>query len=102
MMTDPTTGTQGRIEDGTVNVINSILNCLIPTTGRILEKEGIPKVPETPVPIFEVEEPAGNTTVAVRPSLGGQSERLPRTPTRSQENDRFSSPEPIFSPLATP
>jgi len=38
MMTDPTTGTQGKIEDGTVNVINSILNCLIPTTGRILEK----------------------------------------------------------------
>lgn len=104
MMTDPTTGTQGKIEDGTVNVINSILNCLISTTGRILEKEGIPKVPEvpeTPVPIMEVEEPAENTTMAVAPGLGGQGERLPRTPTRSQ-NERFSSPESIFSPPATP
>jgi hypothetical protein len=105
MMTDPTTGTQGKIEDGTINVINSILNCLISTTGRILEKEGIPKVPgvpETPIPIMEVEEPAENTTMAIAPGSGGQGERLPRTPARSPENERFSSPEPIFSPPATP
>jgi hypothetical protein len=101
MMTDPTTGTRGKIEDGTVNVINSILNCLISTTSRILEKEGIPEVPEL-VPIVEVEEPAESTTMAVAPSLGGQGERLPRTPTRSQENERFSSPESTFSPPATP
>jgi hypothetical protein len=101
MMTDPATGTQGKIENGIVNVINSILNCLISTTGRILEKEGIPKVPEvpdTPVPILEVEEPAENTAVAVASGLGG----LQQTPTRSEEDEGFSSPEPIFSPPATP
>jgi len=105
MMTDPTTGTRGKIEDGTVNVVNSILNCLISTTGRILEKEGIPDVPgiaETLVTILELDEPAEGTTMAVAADLGGQGELLPRTPSRSQENERFSSPESIFSPLATP
>jgi len=114
MMTDPATGTQGKIEDSIVNVINSILNCLISTTGRILEKEGIPNVPEvpeipeapeapdTPFPILEDEERAENTTVAAAPSLGDQGERLPQTPTRSPENEEFSSPEPVFSPPATP
>jgi hypothetical protein len=105
MMTDPATGTQGKIEDGIVNVINSILNCLISITGRILEKEGIPNVPEvaeTPIPNMEIEEPVESTTAAAAPSLEAQGESLPRTPTRSQENEGFSSPEPIFSPPATP
>ncbi len=101
MMTDPITGTQGKIEDGTVNVINSILNCLISTTRRILEKEGIPEVPEI-VPIVDVEELAESTTVAIPPGLGGQGENLPRTPTRLQENERFSSPDSTISPPATP
>jgi hypothetical protein len=59
MMTGPTTGTRGKIEDGAVNVVNSILNCLISTTGRILEKEGTPDVPgiaETLVPTLELDE----------------------------------------------
>jgi hypothetical protein len=105
MMTDPTTGTRGKVEDGTVNVVNSILNCLIPTTGRILEKEGIPDAPEideTLVPILELDEPAEGTTMAVAADLGGQDELLPRTPSRSQENERFSSPESTFSPPTTP
>jgi hypothetical protein len=105
MITDPTTGTQGKIEDGTVNVVNSILNCLISTTGRILEKEGIPDVPviaETLVPILEHDGPAESTTMAVAADLGGQGELLPRTPSRSQANERFSSPESTFSPPATP
>jgi hypothetical protein len=105
MMTDPTTGTPGKIENGTVNVVNSILNCLISTTGRILEKEGIPNVPgisETLVPILELHEPAESTTMAIAADLGGQGELLPRTPSRSQENERFSSPESTFSPPATP
>jgi len=105
MMTDPTTGTRGKIEDGTVNVVNSILNCLISTTGRILEKEGIPDVPgiaETLVPILELDEPAESTTMAVAADLGGQGELLLRTPSRSQKNKRFSSPESTFSLPATP
>jgi hypothetical protein len=105
MMTDPTTGTQGKVEDGTVNVVNSILNCLISTTSRILEKEGIPDVPgtaETLVPILELDEPAGSAALAVAGDLGGQGELLPRTPSRSQGNERFSSPESTFSPPATP
>jgi hypothetical protein len=94
MMTDPTTGTPGKIENGTVNVVNSILNCLISTTGRILEKEGIPNVPgisETIVPILELHEPAESTTMVIVADLGGQGELLPRTQSRSQENERFSS-----------
>lgn len=105
MMTDPTTGTPGKIEDGTVNVVNSILNCLISTTGRILEKEGIPDVPgiaETIVPILELDELAESTTMAVAADLGGQGEILPQTPSRSQENERFPSPESAFSPRAIP
>ena len=105
MMTDPTTGTQGKIEDGTVNVVNSILNCLIVTTARILEKEGIPEVPgivETVVPILELDEPAESTTMAVAADLGGQGELLPRTPSRSQEVERFFSPDSTVSPPATP
>jgi hypothetical protein len=105
MMTDPTTGTQGKIEDGTVNVVNSILNCLISTTGRILEKEGIPDVPviaETLVPILELDEPAESTAMAVAADLVGQGELLPRTPSRSQGNGRSSSPESTCSPRATP
>ena len=57
IMTEPRTGTQGNIEDGTVNVVNSILTCLISTTGKILEKEEIPDVPgiaETLVRILEL------------------------------------------------
>ncbi|KAE9369948.1 hypothetical protein N431DRAFT_381328 [Stipitochalara longipes BDJ] len=105
MMSDPSTGTQGNIEDGTVNVINSILNCLISTTGRILEKEGIPEVPEVPEilePIGGIEEPAESTTMAVAPDLGDQDERLLLTPTRSQRSERLSSPESIFSLPVTP
>lgn len=101
MMTDPATGTCGKIEDGTVNVINSILNCLISTTGKILEKEGIPDVSgiaETPVPILELDEPAGSTTMAVAVDLRGQGELSPRTPSISQANKRFFSPRPTFSP----
>lgn len=104
MMTDPTTGTQGKIEDGTVNVVNSILNCLISTTGRILEKEGISHVPgiaETLVPTLELDEPAERTAMAVAADLGDEGELLPRTPSRTQGNERFSSPESAFSPLAT-
>jgi hypothetical protein len=105
MMTDPTTGMQGKVEDGTVNVVNSILNCLISTTGRILEKEGIPDVPgipETLVPILGLDEPAGSAALAVAGDVGGLRELLPRTPSRSQGNERFSSPESTFYPPATP
>lgn len=105
MMTDPTTGTQGKIEDGTVNVINSILNCLTSTTGRILEKEGIPEVPgfaEALVPIVDVEDTAENTTAAVVPDSESQADRLSRTPSRGHERERFSSPESTNSPPATP
>lgn len=108
LMTDPITGAQGKIEGSIVNVINSVLNCLISTTERILEKEGIPQVPEIPeiletfAPIMEVERPAENTTMAVAPNLGAQDERLPQTPTRSQENETYSSPDSVLSPLATP
>lgn len=105
LMTDPTTGTRHKIEDGTVNVINSILNCFISTTGRILEKEGIPDIPgiaETVVPSMERDEPAESTTMAVVPDLGRPDELLPLTPSRSQENERNSSPETVFSPPATP
>jgi hypothetical protein len=105
MMTDPTTGKQGKVEDGTVNVVNSILNCLISTTGKILEKEGIPDVPgiaETLTPLLEDDEQAEGTAMAVAADLGGQVELLPRTPSRSQGDERFSSPESTFSPPATP
>lgn len=99
MMTDPTSGTEAKTEDRTVKVINSILNCLVSTTGRILEKEGIPHVPEVPEALLpvEVDEPAANTTEAAAPGLGGQNELLPRTPNRSLENERSSSPESISS-----
>lgn len=102
MMTDPTTGTQGKFEDGMVNVINSVLNCLIPTARRILEKEGIPEVPEALIPVVEVEEPAESPTMAVAPGVEVQGESLSRTTTRSQENEILSSPESTFSPPATP
>ena len=106
MMTDPTTGTQGKIEDGTVNVINSILNCLGSTTGRILEKEGIPDIldiAEILDTILEADEPAEQgATMALAADLGRQSEVLPRTPSRSQREERLPSPESTVSPPETP
>lgn len=105
-MTDPTTGTQGKIEDGTVNVINSILNCLGSTTGRILEKEGIPDIldiAEILDTILEADEPAEQgATMALAADLGRQSEVLPRTPSRSQREERLPSPESTVSPPETP
>ena len=105
MMADPTTGTPGKIEDGTINVVNSILNCLISTTRRILEKEGIPDVPEIPeilVPILEPDEPADSIIMATTSDFEGQGGLSPRTPSRLQENERLSSPESTFSPPALP
>ena len=105
MMTDPSTGTEEEIENGMVNVINSILNCLISTTGRILDKEGVPEVPgvvETLVPVVEVEETVENTTMAVVPDTGRQGDHSSQTPDRSQRNERSSSPESTVSRPATP
>ena len=105
MMTDPSTGTKEEIEEGTINVINSILNCLISTTGRILEKEGIPEVSgvaETRVPVVEVEDIIENPTRAAVSDSVSQGESASRTPSRSQENRRFSSPESTSSLPATP
>ncbi|KAH7378152.1 hypothetical protein BKA64DRAFT_585931 [Cadophora sp. MPI-SDFR-AT-0126] len=104
MMTDPTTGIQGKIEDGAVNVINSILNCLISTTGRILEKEGIPDLPEiADYPVINLDlEPAAGTGMAVPADSGPRSELLPLTPSRAQGSGRLASQGSTFSTPATP
>lgn len=103
MMTNPTSGIEAKAEDRTVRVINSILNCSVSTTGRILEKEGIPDVPEVPIALLPVEvaEPAENTTDAAAPNWRGQSELLPRTPYKSLGYGRSSSPESTSSAPAT-
>lgn len=105
MMTDPATGMQGKIEDGTVNVINSILNCPTSTTGRILEKEGIPDIPdiaEIPVTILEVDEPAEGAIMGSAAELDRSDGLSPRTPSRSPWIERLSSIVSTFTPPATP
>ena len=107
MMTDPSTGTQSKIEDGTVNVINSILNCPASTTSRILEKEGIPdidEIAETSVTILEADEPAEQgATSPVAADLGRQREViLSRTPSQAQREERLPSLESTGSPPETP
>jgi hypothetical protein len=103
MMTDSTSLTGAKSMDCIVKMVSSILNCLVSTTGRILEKEGVPHVPgvlESLLPV-EVDEPAENTTEAAASDLRGQSEPLPRTPNISPENRRSPSPESIYSTPAT-
>jgi hypothetical protein len=103
MMTDPTSGGVVETEDRIVKVINSILNCLVSTTGRILEKEGVPHVSEVLETLLPVEDdaPTEYPNEVAAPDLGGQNELLPQPPSRSQESEGFSSPEPVSSATAT-
>lgn len=103
MMTDPTTGLQSKIEDGIVNVINSILNCLNSTTGRILEKEGIPDltgITEIPIPVLELDVPVQTPTTVVTANLRRHSGFSAPAPTRFQNNVTNPLPGSTSSPLA--
>lgn len=97
MMTDPAAGTTGKIEDAAINVVNSVLDCLVSAVPAILQGEGVvevdvPDLSQEDAQMWAPEPPRSERPTAV----------LPLTPFRERNHSSHLPPRMALSDAETP